>query len=134
MRNEQNNKCCFFRCNRNRFIIKFGSMLEFQEMDSLNAYMGKLDWCLDNTQEHFTVRLRKNREKRIEWFNSEFRVLRMDKTINRIQNRISTGFLLDNWNTVGNIQLRIINRPLEIGIFLGDWKESMVMPVEKKYY
>ena len=45
--------------------------------------------------------------------------------------RISTGILLDNWNTVGNILLRIINRSLETKIFPEDWKESMVTPVEK---
>ena len=44
--------------------------------------------------------------------------------------RISTGILLDNWNKVGNILLRIINRSLEIGIFTEEWKESMVTPVE----
>ena len=27
--------------------------------------------------------------------------------------RISTGILLDNWNSVGNILVRIINRSLE---------------------
>ena len=44
--------------------------------------------------------------------------------------RISTGILLDNWNTVGNILLRIINRSMVIGIFTEEWKESMVTPVE----
>ena len=24
-------------------------MLEFEEMDDLNEYVGKFDWCLDNT-------------------------------------------------------------------------------------
>ena len=45
--------------------------------------------------------------------------------------RISTGILLDNWNTVGNILLRIINRSLMTRIFPEDWRESMVTPVEK---
>ena len=35
--------------------------------------------------------------------------------------RISTDILLDNWNTVGNILLRIINKPLETGIFHNQW-------------
>ena len=55
-------------------------MLEFEEMDDVNDDVGKFDWCLDNTVEHFTVRSRINREKRNEWFNSELRVLR-DKII-----------------------------------------------------
>ena len=45
--------------------------------------------------------------------------------------RISTNILLDNWNTVGNILLRIINRSLETGILPEDWMESMITPVEK---
>ena len=56
-------------------------MLEFEKMDDLNVYVGKFDWCFDNTVEHFTVRSRVNREKRNEWFNSEFRVLRRYKII-----------------------------------------------------
>ena len=35
------------------------------------------------------------------------------------------------FDTVGNILLRIINKSLETGIFPEDWKESMVIPVEK---
>ena len=42
--------------------------------------------------------------------------------------RISIDIVLENWNTVGNILLRIITRKLETGIFKEDWKES---PVEK---
>ena len=45
--------------------------------------------------------------------------------------KISTGILLNNWNTVGNILLRITNRSLETGIFLENWKELMVTPVQK---
>ena len=45
--------------------------------------------------------------------------------------RTPIGISLDDWNAVGNILLRIINRSLETGIFLEDWKESMVTPVEK---
>ena len=44
---------------------------------------------------------------------------------------LSTGILLDNWNAVGSILLRIINRSLETGIFPEDWRESMITPVEK---
>ena len=50
---------------------------------------------------------------------------------NKEYRRISTVILLDNWNTVGNILLRIINRSLKTGIFPDDWRESMVTPVEK---
>ena len=56
-------------------------MLEFEEMDDLNEYVGKFDWCLDNTVEHFTVKSRINREKRNVWFNSELRALRRHKNI-----------------------------------------------------
>ena len=56
-------------------------MLEVREMVDLNEYVGKFDWCLVNCVEHFTVRLRINREKRNEFFNSELRVLRRDKII-----------------------------------------------------
>ena len=45
--------------------------------------------------------------------------------------RITIGILLDNWNTVGNILLRIINRSLETGIFAENWTESVVTPIEK---
>ena len=45
----------------------------------MSIYLGKFD--LDNTVEHFAVRSRINREKGIEWFNSEIRVLRRDKII-----------------------------------------------------
>ena len=38
--------------------------------------------------------------------------------------KISTGFLLDNWSTVGSILLRIINRSLETEIFPEDWREE----------
>ena len=46
-------------------------MLEFEAMDDLNDIGANL-----TTVKHFTVRSRVNREKRNEWFNSEFRVLR----------------------------------------------------------
>ena len=49
----------------------------------------------------------------------------------RDNRRILTRILLGNWNTVGNISLRIINRSLESGKFSVHWKESVVTPVEK---
>ena len=60
----EDKECCLFRYNRNRFKSKLGSMLEFEEMDDINEYVGKFDWCLDNTVEHFTLGSRLNREKR----------------------------------------------------------------------
>ena len=56
-------------------------MLEFEEMDNSNEYVGKLDLCLNTTEEHFTVRSSINREKKKEKFNKEFTVLRRDKII-----------------------------------------------------
>ena len=50
---------------------------------------------------------------------------------NKDYRRISTGILWDNWNTVGNILFRIINRSLKTGIFPENWRESMVTSVEK---
>ena len=76
----ENKASCVFTYNRNRFRSN-RSMLEFEEMDDLNEYVGNFGWCLNNTVEHFTVRSRINREKRNEWFNSELRVLRRHKII-----------------------------------------------------
>ena len=91
-------ECCVFRYNRNRFRSKLGSILEFEEMDDVNEYVGKFDWCLDNTVKHFTVRLRINREKRNEWFNSEHRVLRRDKIIK--YRKTTTGNSIDAWSRI----------------------------------
>ena len=52
----KNKECCVFIYNKNRFRRKLGSMLEFEEIDDLNEYVGKFDLCFDNMVEHFTVR------------------------------------------------------------------------------
>ena len=75
---EVGNEC---HAPENKECCKLGSMVEFKEMDDLDEYVGKFDWCLDNTVKHFTVRSRINREKRNEWLNSELRALRRHKII-----------------------------------------------------
>ena len=45
--------------------------------------------------------------------------------------KISSNIILDNWDTLGNILLSLINRSLMTGVFPSNWKESMVLPIEK---
>ena len=44
---------------------------------------------------------------------------------------VSNKIIIDNWNIIGNVLLRIINTSLETGIFPENWKRSMITPIEK---
>lgn len=45
--------------------------------------------------------------------------------------KITPKMLLDNWNEIGKILLRIINESLETGTFPENWKVTMITPIEK---
>ena len=45
--------------------------------------------------------------------------------------RISNNLVLDNWDLVGNIWLKIINKSLEMESFPDNWKESLVTSIDK---
>lgn len=47
--------------------------------------------------------------------------------------RILTGILLDNWNTIGNILLRIKNRSLEIELCPENWRNTIKCEEYDKY-
>ena len=52
-----------------------------------------------------------------------------------VYKRISNYLILDNWDLVGNILLKIINESLKTGIFPDSWKESLVtLVVFQNYY
>lgn len=46
-------------------------------------------------------------------------------------NAFSVSMLLDSWIVIGAVLLKIINQSIIEGVFPQDWKESMVIPVEK---
>lgn len=62
---------------------------------------------------------------------SNFETICKDTKRKADYNSVNIKMVLDNWNTIGDILLKIINKSLETGIFPGNWTTSMTTPVEK---
>ncbi|XP_067642338.1 uncharacterized protein gce isoform X1 [Eurosta solidaginis] len=46
-------------------------------------------------------------------------------------NNVSPKIILDNWNVLGPFLTKLINHSLMSGVFPNEWKDSLVVPVEK---
>ena len=45
-------------------------------------------------------------------------------------NSVNINMILDNYNTIGDVILKIINKSLEMSIFPENWRTSMITPIE----